>query len=100
MLCLHYYSNYVTLRIQEDDEEYSLDQIKEFENVQHPNWSDISGAYGQTDSRAALSESTNAPVRARSADEMSVVSRRSSAPMLFPREKWPSNGFFYTTLVN
>ena len=47
MLCLHYYSNYVTLRIQEDDEEYSLDQIKEFENVQHPNWSDISGAYGK-----------------------------------------------------
>lgn len=54
MLCLHYYSNYVTVRIQGDDEEYSLDQIKEFENVQHPNWreiSDIAGAYGQTCSR-------------------------------------------------
>lgn len=35
----------MTLRIQEDDEEYSLDQIKEFENVQHPNWNDILGAY-------------------------------------------------------
>lgn len=35
----------MTLRIQEDDEEYSLDQIKEFENVQQPNWNDISGAY-------------------------------------------------------
>ena len=50
MLCLHYYSNYVTLRIQGDDEEYRLDQIKEFENVQYPNWteiSDIAGAYGE-----------------------------------------------------
>ena len=48
MLCLHYYSNYVTLRIQEDDEEYSLDQIKEFESVQHPNWNDIISVYGET----------------------------------------------------
>lgn len=40
MLCLHYYSNYVTLRIQEDDGEYSLDQIKEFEEVYQP-WSEI-----------------------------------------------------------
>ena len=55
MLCLHYYSNYVTLRIQGDDEEYRLDQIKEFENVQHPNWteiSDISGAYEEAGSRS------------------------------------------------
>lgn len=53
MLCLHYYSNYVTLQIQGDDEEYSLDQIKEFENVQHPNWADISdiaGAYEEAGS--------------------------------------------------
>lgn len=54
MLCLHYYSNYVTVRIQGDDEEYSVDQIKEFEDVQHPNWreiSDIAGVYGETGSR-------------------------------------------------
>lgn len=36
MLRLHYYSNVVGLRleaIEEDDEVYSLDQIKEFEEV-------------------------------------------------------------------
>lgn len=36
MLRLHYYSNVVRLRLQsidEDDEVYSLDQIKEFEDV-------------------------------------------------------------------
>lgn len=46
MLCLHYYSNYVTVRIQEDDEVYSLDQIKEFEDVFQP-WSEVVAAYGE-----------------------------------------------------
>lgn len=46
MLCLHYYSNYVTVRIDEDDE-YSLDQIKEFELVCQP-WSDVVAVYGET----------------------------------------------------
>ena len=50
MLCLHYYSNYVTLRIAEDDgEEYSLDQIKEFDvEKENQSWSDVLARFGPT----------------------------------------------------
>lgn len=47
-LCLHYYSNYVTLRIAEDDEEeYRVDQIKEFDSVNEAEWDSITAAYGE-----------------------------------------------------
>lgn len=50
MLCLHYYSNYVALRLREDnEEEYSLDQIKEFEEERQP-WSEVVAAYGEAGS--------------------------------------------------
>jgi hypothetical protein len=50
MLCLHYYSNYVTLRIAEDDgDEYSLDQIKEFDvENENQSWSDVLARFGPT----------------------------------------------------
>ena len=45
MLCLHYYSNHVTLRVGEEDGEYRLDQIKEFESVDQGSWNDILAAH-------------------------------------------------------
>lgn len=45
MMCLHYYSNYVTLsRVADDDEEYSLDQIQEFASVEQ-RWKDYLADY-------------------------------------------------------
>jgi hypothetical protein len=45
MMCLHYYSNYVTLsRIADEDEEYSLDQIQEFASVEQ-RWKDYLADY-------------------------------------------------------
>jgi len=42
MLCLHYYSNYVSLCSDDNDEnEYRLDQIEEFGNVDQTSWNDI-----------------------------------------------------------
>lgn len=50
-LCLHYYSNFVTLRIAEDEEdEYSIDQIKEFESVDHSEWDRITSVFGEAGS--------------------------------------------------
>ena len=50
MLCLHYYSNYVTLSIAEEDgDEYSLDQIKEFDvENENQSWSDVLVRFGPT----------------------------------------------------
>ena len=48
-LCLHYYSNYVTLRIAEDEEndEYSIDLIKEFDCDSWQRWDRITAACGE-----------------------------------------------------
>lgn len=41
MLCLHYYSSYVTLHFDEDDDEYRIDQIQEFARLGGKEWKDV-----------------------------------------------------------
>lgn len=46
MLCLHYYSNYVTLCLDNDESEYRLDQIEEFGDIDQTSWNDIATTCG------------------------------------------------------